>query len=208
VDDTSLDVFINCPFDKTYKNLFEATLFTIAVCGYRARCALEEDDSGDIRFGKLCRLIAESPRSIHDLSRTEVGDNELPRFNMPFELGLTLGAKQFGGAKFGSKTALIMVREPNRLPAYLSDLGGNDPKAHHGEVGRLIAIVRRYLGSRSNAAPLPGQKSLVDRFEQFKSDLPRIAATRQIKGHEIDALQNYRDYAWFLAEFLKANPAL
>jgi hypothetical protein len=88
VSGLGLSVFLNCPFDEAYKPSFEALLFTIMASGYRARCALEDDDSGDIRFDKLCRFIEESDRSVHDLSRVELGANDLPRFNMPFELGL------------------------------------------------------------------------------------------------------------------------
>src|SRR5262249_22904383 len=86
-------VFINVPFDDAYDPLLEALVFVIQASGYKVRCALEESDSGDIRLDRLVRLIAESPRSIHDLSRIEIG--ELPRFNMPFELGMTMGAKRF-----------------------------------------------------------------------------------------------------------------
>ena len=32
--------------------------------GYEPRCALEDSDAGDIRFDKLCRLIAESDHII------------------------------------------------------------------------------------------------------------------------------------------------
>ncbi len=208
VEDRGRSVFINCPFDQNYRELFEAVLFAIAACGYKARCALEEDDSGSIRFDKLCRLISESQRSIHDLSRVEVGYNDLPRFNMPFELGLAIGAKQFGGVRHRNKTSLIMVREPYLLPAYLSDLGGNDPKAHGGSPGKVIGIVRKYLGSRPNQAPLPGQQNLLDRFEQFQTDLPRLGAALHIRHTELNALENYADYCWFLAEFLKQNPTL
>ncbi len=91
----SPNVFVNVPFDDKYEPLFEALVFTISACGYRVRCALEDDDSGDIRLDKLVELIRECPRSIHDLSRIEPGENDLPRFNMPFELGLALGAKRF-----------------------------------------------------------------------------------------------------------------
>jgi hypothetical protein len=130
LSETNRNVFINCPFDADYRACFEALLFTVMVSGYRVRCALEDDDAANIRFDKLRRLIRESPRTIHDLSRTELGENELPRFNMPFELGLAMGAKHFGGPKRRKNTALIMVRERYALPAYLSDLGGNDPTAH------------------------------------------------------------------------------
>lgn len=139
MSDNPLSVFINCPFDAKYKATFEALVFTVTASGYRVRCALEEQDGADIRFDKLCRLIAESDRTIHDLSRTELGPNDLPRFNMPFELGLAMGAKRFGARRQRRKTALIMVAEPYRLPAYLSDLGGNDLSAHHSDPRQAFA---------------------------------------------------------------------
>jgi len=66
----ALNVFVNAPFDPAYDPLLEAMVFMIHAAGFRARCALEENDSGDIRLDKLVRLIDECPRSIHDLSRT------------------------------------------------------------------------------------------------------------------------------------------
>jgi hypothetical protein len=73
VEAVDRNVFINCPFDADYRPLFEALIFTIVASGYTARCALEDDDAGNIRFDKLRRLIRESSWSIHDLSRTELG---------------------------------------------------------------------------------------------------------------------------------------
>src|SRR3954465_12360958 len=52
-------VFVNCPFDGSYTPLFEAMVFTIFDCGFRARCALEIDDSGQIRIEKIFNIIAE-----------------------------------------------------------------------------------------------------------------------------------------------------
>ena len=37
-------VFVNCPFDEAYRNLFEALVFAIHDCGYVAHCALELED--------------------------------------------------------------------------------------------------------------------------------------------------------------------
>jgi hypothetical protein len=208
VTDTRFDVFINCPFDSEYRSLFAAILFTVAACGYRARCALEVDDGIDIRFDKLCRLIDESPRSIHDLSRTELNKDDLPRFNMPFELGLLMGAKRFGGKRHKHKTALILIREPYRLPAYLSDLGGNDPTAHHGQVAEVVRLVRRYLHVRPGEAPLPGAQHLLERFTEFQSALPELARAARINPDEIDPFDEYRDYVCFVSAFLKLNPVI
>lgn len=92
------DVFINCPFDQDYAPIFHALVFTIYACGFRARSAKELDDGGQTRIDKLLNMIDECRFGIHDLSRTELDPvNHLPRFNMPLELGLFLGAKRYGG---------------------------------------------------------------------------------------------------------------
>jgi hypothetical protein len=198
------DVFINCPFDADFKPCFEALVFTIVACGYNVRCALEDDDSGNIRFDKLKMLVGECPRSIHDLSRVELGANALPRFNMPFELGLAIGAKHFGGPSRRKNRVLIMVREPYVLPAYLSDLSGNDPAHHNGEPSEIVRIVSRFLHRTPEGKLVPGAQAINDRLGQFLRDLPRLAAETSRSRHEVDAMRDYRVYCVFVQAFLKA----
>lgn len=203
---TTSHVFVNCPFDKAFQPLFEAIIFTITACGYQPRCALEDEDGADIRLDKLCRIIGECPRSVHDLSRTQTGDAGLPRFNMPFELGLTIGAKKYGGAKRSNYTAAILVTDPFKLPAYLSDLGGNDPRAHHDDVANVVKIVRNYLGKGPSGTRLPGPAILLKRLEEFQHAIPAMASEHGIGADELDAFNAYPDYAYFLSEYLKAAP--
>ena len=199
---TAPSVFVNCPFDEDYKSCFEALVFTVASSKYRVRCALEENDSGDIRFEKLCRLIASSDRSVHDLSRVELGPAGLPRFNMPFEFGLYQGARRFGGKAHRSKTSLLMIEKPHKLPIYLSDTAGNDPEPHHGRPEEVIRIVRRYLGTQPDGDHLPGTTHILGQFNRFKSSLPKLAARLRIAPHEFDPFRDYRDFVLLLTEFL------
>ncbi|MEQ1612932.1 MAG: hypothetical protein ABL904_09265 [Hyphomicrobiaceae bacterium] len=201
---TSLeDVFLNCPFDEAYKSSFEAVLFTVTASGYRVRCALEENDAGDVRFDKLCRLIRESGKSIHDLSRTDLSAAGFPRFNMPFELGLFMGANRFGGPAQRKKSALIMINETYKLPIYLSDLSGNDPQSHHGNPAEIFRIVRKYLHVRPDGKPLPGATRVMEEFDRFKTSLPALAAALELTPNEIDPYHDYRDYIGLLTEFLR-----
>jgi len=56
------------------------------------RCALEVQDSSENRLKKILRIIGECQFAIHDISRTDLDKkHQLPRFNMPFELGLFMG---------------------------------------------------------------------------------------------------------------------
>lgn len=198
-------VFVNCPFDDDYKSCFEAIVFTVMASGFQVRCALEENDASAIRFDKLCGLIETCDRSVHDLSRTEVGEHGLPRFNMPFDLGLFMGAKRFGGTRQRRKTALIMIGEPYRLPVYLSDLAGNDPEAHHGGSDEVIGIVRRYLHAHPDGTPLAGANRMLAEHKRFKAELPALAAALHIEPEELDPYREYRTYVWLLAEFLRAT---
>lgn len=201
------NVFVNVPFDDVYAPLFDALVFAIMACGYRVRCALEADDSGDIRLDKLVALIRESPRSIHGLSRIDLGENELPRFNMPFELGLAMGAKRFGGTSRRRDFIKIMVEEPYRLPAYLSDLGGNDPAAHRADPAAVIRIVRNYLHRAPTGGILADPTKLARDFGRFKTELPEIAERIDFDTNEIGGLKDYPTYVWCVAEFLKSGPA-
>jgi hypothetical protein len=199
-----LAVFVNAPFDPAYDPMLEALVFTIFASGYRARCTLEESDSGDVRLDKLVRLIAESPRSIHDLSRIRPsqGGSDLPRFNMPFELGMAMGAKRFSPSRKNDNIK-IMVAEPYKLPEYLSDLGGNDPDAHHNEPPKVVGIVRDFLHTAPSGKPLPGPAKLVATFNEFKRQLPAIARGIEHEPNEIGVRRSFPTFVWCITEFLK-----
>ena len=196
--------FVNCPFDNDYKPLFEALIFTIASSGYRVRCALEENNAADIGFDKLCRLISERGRSVHDLSRIELDTRSgLPRFNMPFELGLFLGARRFGGRAQGGKSALVMTSAEYRLPVYLSDTAGSDTSHHGGELIELVRSVRGYLHAKPDGRPLPGAARILDEFRRFKTFRHDYAAALEIAPDELDPFRDYRDYNIVQKEFLR-----
>ena len=87
-------------------------MFTVLDCGFSARCALEAEDSGEERIRKIKRIIRECRFGVHDISRVQLdAGTGLPRFNMPLELGIFLGAKRFGGRMQGAKSALILERD-------------------------------------------------------------------------------------------------
>jgi hypothetical protein len=169
------DVFINCPFDEDYRDLFQALIFVIFACGFRARSARELDDGTETRIEKLYRLIEACRYGIHDLSRTQLDPvHELPRFNMPLELGLFLGAKRWGGRKQKEKRQLIFDIEPYRYQRFISDLAGIDIHAHHGEAERAIVETRDWLGNVSRRE-LPGGQQLITLHRQFLQVLPDLA---------------------------------
>lgn len=125
-------VFINCPLDPDYYPLLEAIAFAVCACGYVPRFASEKVDSGRSRLARIVDLIDQCAFSLHDISRTELNPNQLPRFNMPFELGMALG-RRYSVAAGGAAGLLILDREPFRYHECFSDLSGCDPLAHYDD---------------------------------------------------------------------------
>jgi hypothetical protein len=165
-------VFINCPFTEDYASLFEALAFTVLACGFCPRSALEKGDSGEIRVEKITRLIKASPLSIHDLSAIGLDPvNQLPRFNMPFELGLTLGLKAAGG-QYAGHTALVLEHHKYTSQKCLSDIAGQDLQAHGGSVDQIILRVRNWLRTEVGR-DLPGPRQIRTDLQSFRVALAR-----------------------------------
>jgi hypothetical protein len=168
-------VFINCPFDDSYKPIFDAIVFTVFYIGFVARCALEVDDASEVRFSKIVRTIEQCAYGIHDISSVKLGTGtDLPRFNMPFELGLYLGCKLFGTEAQRKKGCLILDSEPYRYRTSISDIAGQDIHSHSAKPTRAISEVRNWLATVSKTGGLPGGAEIAERYTQFMQDLPEI----------------------------------
>jgi hypothetical protein len=178
VPSSARDVFINCPFDDAFAQGFQALVFAVLACGFRARCAREMDDAAETRIDKLYRIIAESRYSIHDLSRTQLdAGNQLPRFNMPLELGIFLGAKHFGDDDQAQKRCMILDTLQYRFQMFISDLAGMDIKAHAGDPRAMVQHVRDFLRTVSRRRTIPPTVDLLDSYDRFAAALPVLAAT-------------------------------
>jgi hypothetical protein len=197
-----LDVFINCPFSDDYREHFRAIVFTVVRSGFAPRCARERDDAGEVRYDKICRIIKDCAFGIHEISKTEPdADSGLPRFNMPFELGLFLGATKFGTRSSRTKATLILDREPYRYQAFLSDIAGQDIHAHGGEIGRLIEEIATWLRDHGRQPNIPGGRAISAEFERFSAALPAICAARNIEPDELTFL----DYWTLASEWIVAE---
>ena len=180
------NVFINCPFDSAYKHLFDAMVFTIHDCGFIPRCALEEENASEVRIDKIYSIIADCRYGIHDISRTELDeDSGLPRFNMPLELGVFLGAKKFGIEEQERKKCLILDTEPYRYQQFISDIAGQDIQAHNNSSREIIMHVRNWLRNVSKRETIPSGGIIWERYQEFTEKLPQMAKEGQLIVEEL-----------------------
>ncbi len=182
----SENVFINCPFDPQYEASFRALVYCVMDVGFRPRCALEIDDGAEVRIEKLFRIIGDCCFGIHDLSRTQLdASTDLPRFNMPLELGMFLAARRFGSRRQKRKNCLILDSDPFRYQAFISDISGQDIRAHNCDLKRLITLVRNWLRTSSGKTNLPGGAVIFRRFQTFNSDLPELCSEAGLDPEEL-----------------------
>lgn len=195
----SRDVFINCPFDRDYRAIFDALVFTVIRSGFRARSALEGDDASENRLTKIQRIIAECRYGVHDISRTEAdGDPPLPRFNMPLELGLFLGAKHYGDSIHRRKRCLIFDREPHRYQRFISDIAGQDIHSHGNEPATAVRELTGWLRSESRSKTIPGGQTVFKHYLAFRAALPGICSALEIRAEEL----TFSDYTNVVASYL------
>jgi hypothetical protein len=197
--DYNIRVFINCPFDFRFKPIFDCIVFTIVLCGFRPRCALQIDDGSQTRIEKIFGVIEECRLGIHDLSRTELDRiNRLPRFNMPLELRMFLGVKRRGASLQRRKSCLVLDRERYRFQKFISDIAGQDIRSHNLEPRRAISAVRDWLGTNSGNV-LPVGLEIFRQYRRFMKELPALCRKVQIRQSEL----TFADFLNFSTEWLK-----
>lgn len=175
------DVFINCPFSEDYKEFFLAIVYVVVRSGFKPRCALETDDGSQNRFEKICQIIAECKYGIHDISKTDLdAASDLPRFNMPLELGLFLGAKRFGASQQTRKRCIVFDREKYRYQKFISDISGQDIHSHKNHPSTLIVEIASWLRAEAPQQNIPGGAGIAKEFKEFRRALLEHGEAKEI----------------------------
>jgi hypothetical protein len=173
--DPATSVFLNCPYDAQFQDLFDAIVFATSCCGFLPRSALETGSVAEPRMARIMRAIFESKYSIHDLSRcTGEGDANLARFNMPLELGIAMARRYSAQRRAGRHDWLVLVPEGHRYHAFVSDLAGFDPKVHDGSVRGIVLAVMGWLVTREDAVRMPDPQQVLSALPTFQSELGRL----------------------------------
>ncbi len=194
------NVFINCPFDKDFRELFRAMVFTIHACGFVAQCALEDNNQPN-RLKRIMELIGEARFGIHDLSRIDLA--KMPRNNMPLELGIFMGCRQFGAEHDQRKEYLVLDSEAHRYKHHTTDLGGEDPSSHDNIPDKMVACVRNWLrpyaSEQAGGRRIASASIMVERYQKFKAEAPALCAEYDWVFDELD----FPEYQPIVVEWMK-----
>lgn len=165
------NVFINCPFDKDYIFLIRPLIYTLIYLGLIPKLS-QTISSSTIRINEIKKLIKNCKYGIHDLSRSKaLNAGDLPRFNMPYELGLDVGAMEYGTGKLKTKKILILETEKYYHQKILSDIAGQDIENHNDDPYTLITKVRNWFSVNFVNIHINGQRAIWDSYNLFIDDL-------------------------------------
>ena len=173
------NVFINCPFDQEYYSLLKTTLFTVIYIDLNPLLS-ETMDSDSIRVEEIKKLIKRSKYSIHDISRLE---GELPRFNMPFELGLDIGCKSFSSLK--NKKCLILEKERYRYMKVISDISGQDIKNHDDDPPKIVKCIRDWIATNSKRRKISPHTIIWEAYCEFDYEFDKVLKKDKLNPNKI-----------------------
>lgn len=170
-------VFINCPFDPAHQDLMLSIVFTVAAHGYVPQTARASEGTPEPRFSRILRMISQCKYSIHDLSRsTGEGDDNLARFNMPLELGMSAAFRfEREASKREPHLWLALVPEGFAYQRFISDLAGFDPARHDSSVKSVIREVSAWLKTLDEVLPpVPSALKIFENFPAFREQLANL----------------------------------
>jgi hypothetical protein len=167
------NVFINCPFDDEFKKLLRPLLFSLIYFKLEPKIS-QTESSANVRVNQIKQHIRNSKYSIHDLSRSKpMKKNELPRFNMPYELGLDNGCATFGSKKHAGKKILVLETERYYYQKIISDIAGQDIESHNDDPATLIRKVRNWFSTVDSSNSYPSANKIWIAYNQFYDDITK-----------------------------------
>lgn len=190
-------VFLNIPYDSRFQDLCLAYIAGTACFGLTARATLEIP-GGTRRLDRIIELISSCKFSIHDLSRVQLDSNEprTPRFNMAFELGLTVAWQRLANH---DHTWFVFEERRHRVSKSLSDLSGTDIYIHGGSVrGVFQQLCNAFIGEKQQ----PSVAEIMSVYQYIKAELPTLLRTSRASSI-FDGARPFRDI--YIAAALRAE---
>jgi len=170
-------VFLNIPYDQKFERLYLAYICGISSYGLIPHATLELRSS-ERRLDRILNLIKSCRYSIHDLSRVEVDRKHppTPRFNMPFELGLSIGWERLGS---NHHTWFLYETQDYRLAKSLSDVNGTDAYIHEGTID---GVFREICNTFVRLSRQPSVDQMWCVYREVRKSIPGIMKSTRAKS--------------------------
>lgn len=119
---------------------------------------------------------------------------------MPFELGLFLGARRYGGRPQRAKACIVLDHDKDRFRRFLSDMAGQDIRSHQGDVDVLIRELTAWFRLQPGGAQPGGGQAIAEEYATFRERLPEICASKKLQESELE----FSDFNGFVTVYVAA----
>ena len=160
-------VFLNVPYDGEFQPLFLAYLVGVRGFGLLPHAALEVPSIGP-QIDRIVQLLKTCDYSIHDMSWVGLTEEhpQVPRFNMPFELGMA-----YWYSLQGDHQCRIFESDHRRFERSLSDLKGFHVYQHQSAEAELFS---RLTEAFIDEDLKPSVEDMIAIYVLVKSMVPEI----------------------------------
>jgi len=147
------EVFLNVPYDAAFRNLYVAYVVGLDQLGMSPVATLAIP-GGEARLDRIFALIQSCRYSVHDLSRVQLSRTPpaTPRFNMPFELGMSVAWAKLYPQRH---TYIAFESVHRRAQKSLSDMSGTDFNIHDGTPEGVMRELCNAFVRRSRRPTVP-----------------------------------------------------
>ncbi|MDQ2949757.1 MAG: nucleotide-binding protein [Acidobacteriota bacterium] len=175
-------VFLNYPYDKSFEPLLYAIVLTIVSRGFIPRSAREDEGQAELRMTRIARGLMTSKYSIHDLSRYRAdASNQLPRFNMPLELGMAVGlyyerrrVTQPNAPRDDEPNWLALVPKNHVHQKYISDLAGFDLGPYDSVWSVIVAVAAWLVQQLDFRKPSPTANTIHKAYPSYRGLVDKL----------------------------------
>jgi hypothetical protein len=202
-------VFINCPFDEEYEPILQAIIFAVLRLGFEVRISFERSNGVQNRLAAIVDLIRQCRFSVHDLSRSQAkAKGDIYRLNMPFELGIDYGCREFDPL-YAGKEFLVLEEKAYASKAAISDLAGCDFEVHKSDHQIAVKKIRNWLVQEGRAENVAPARIFADYdvFQQYYWESQRAAGASEDDIREYPIREVFDCMKQWFAEGRPALPA-
>ena len=103
----------------------------------------------------------------------------------------------------GEKACVVLDSERYRYQKFLSDIAGQDIRAHGRKADRAIHVVRDFLSTHCPPdVLLPGGEALVGRYREFRRELPQYCTELRLDPAKL----TFRELTVLIANWIGLFP--
>lgn len=101
---------------------------------------------------------------------------------------MDIGAKMISNGRFNQKVCLVLESEQYRYQKFISDIAGNDIRAHGNDPKTAIGCLRDWIRINENEVMIPWVSKIWSAYTEFDFDFQKLLQENDLDPLDIQAI--------------------